>query len=245
MIQKRNRMIMIAAVLAVLVVVIPVSAYEISVNEVSVNAKIVDPAPVLYKQNFSQVWTSNYTFMTKFATSIITINVSGYASSYVNFTATVFGFRGGSVINPNLLQSFWFYNASFAPGVRPSSSELTAGFYVGNTALNDVQDLFPYADRYVPGWQNNTSLERFDSNEGGVVGSTFCYFFSLHNYTKSAQRYNFGINGKAPGEGFCALYDYPRAQNVTMKVTLSLWISGKEISAPIYFYLVDTGATAE
>ena len=132
--------------------------------------------------------------------------------------------------------NFGFFNASFAPGIKPNSFELTTGFYVCSTAFNDVQDLFPYADRYVPGWENNTSLERFDSNQGSAVSSTFYYFFTMHNYTKSTQRYYFGINGKVPGEGFCAMYDYPRLQNVTMKVTLSLDIRKRDQCADIFLF---------
>ena len=89
---------------------------------------------------------------------------------------------------------------------------------------------------YSPTGYSNMARKKISVIGAGNVGASVAQALAIENLV---------INGKAPGEGFCALYDYPRAQNVTMKVTLSLWISGKEISAPIYFYLVDTGATAE
>ena len=241
MIQKRNKMIMFA-VIAAIIVAVPVSFYDLAGTHPQITFTTTYPAPVEFMHNITRLSSDNQSQFMVHGTSSSIISRPGYGDSYLNFTPYVGVFE----VYPNVLpliyiMQFWVINASFAPGMNPSSFTVKAEFCAANNSYNHME-----ADGLNANvqsiWSRNDTFAKLNCKDG----SQFCYLFTLQNNSRSSHRFFFGTNATfAPmDDGFTAsfisgfLYT---VYNLTVKMTLSLTISGQTVSDQIIFYIINTG----
>ena len=242
MIQKRNKMIMFA-VIAAIIVAVPVSFYDLAGARPQITFTTTYPAPVEFMHNITRLGSDNLSQFMVHGTSSSIISRPGYGDSYLNFTPYVGVFE----IYPNVLPLIYIdqhlvINASFAPGMNPSSFTVKADFCAANTSYNHMQAMGYDMDLVERGWARDDTFDKINCKDG----SQFCYLFTLQNNSRSSHRFLFGTNATfAPmDDGFTAAFVSGflyTVYNLTMKMTLSLTISGQTVSDQIIFYIINTG----
>jgi hypothetical protein len=243
MMRKSNEMIMFA-VIAVIIVAVPISFYDLADSQPKITFITTDPAPVEFMHNITRLGSDNLSQYMVRGTSSSIISRPGYGDSYLNFTPYVSAYEIYPKVLPLIcISQFLMINGSFAPGMNPSSFTVKAEFCVANNSYNHMQAIGYDMDLEERGWARNDTFEKINCNDG----SQFCYLFTLQNNSQSSQRFFFGTNttfGPIMDGGFRAsfmsglLYT---VYNLTMKMTLSLTISGQTVSDQIIFYIINTG----
>ena len=137
-------------------------------------------------------------------------------------------------------------------GREPFSFSISVAFFVGNHSYGNLQ---AHVFSFYTGWSRNDSFVGINH----CSGSQFRYLFSLQNNTQNTHRYLFGTSHSthryscgrpAPSNGTYLAYNTcfgspfggGSIYNLTMKVTLSMSIYGKQINDPIIFHILNTGA---
>ena len=243
MIQKSKKMIMFA-VIAVIIVAVPVSFYDLADSQPKITFITNDPAPVEFMHNITRLGSDNLSQFMVYGTSSSIISRPGYGDSYLNFTPYVGVFE----IYPNILPLIYIdqllvINASFAPGMNPSSFTVKAEFCAANNSYNHMQAIGYDMDLVERGWARNDTFDKINCKDG----SQFCYLFTLQNNSQSSKRFFFGTNTNFDpimdggfDASFMSGFLYT-VYNLTMKMTLSLTISGQTVSDQIIFYIINTG----
>ena len=190
MIQKSKKMIMFA-VIAVIIVAVPVSFYDLADSQPKITFITNDPAPVEFMHNITRLSSDNLSQFMVYGTSSSIISRPSYGDSYLNFTPYVGVFE----IYPNVLPLIYIdqhlvINASFAPGMNPSSFTVKAEFCAANNSYNHMQAMGYDMDLVERGWARDDTFDKINCKDG----SQFCYLFTLQNNSRSSQRFFFGTN---------------------------------------------------
>ncbi len=241
MLKKEGMKIAFFAVLAVIIVAVPISFYYLYSTSPKLNVTVVDGEPVVFMQNFTQVLPHQFCQYYVYGTSYSLVNLSHHPDSCLTFTASTAAYENPTGLPITHIQGIWYVFGNFAPYLHPSSYTINVKFYNGSQQFNYMQALGQNENTNIS-WSNNDSFVKLNC----ISGSQFCYEYSLQNNTQESGNYHFGTNNSSGLKylGFYSCFISPQlysVQNLTEKITLSLNVMGTVISVPIVFYLINTG----